>query len=158
MQIKKILLLAITHLSMLALGVIVGIYTLPILTAPPAPSDAEIARTAANAEYHGVFKRDLQGSDFLHWGEGKVAIGKSEITLQGKLAPGPDYKLYLSPQFVETEAEFDQLKADMLQIGDIKTFKNFRVKVAPGTRLTQYNTVVVWCESFGEFITSAKYR
>ena len=27
----------------------------------------------------------------------------------GKLAPGPDYKLYLSPEFVETEADFKRL-------------------------------------------------
>jgi hypothetical protein len=24
--------------------------------------------------------------------------------------------------------------------------------------LENYNTVIVWCESFGEFITAAKYR
>jgi hypothetical protein len=24
--------------------------------------------------------------------------------------------------------------------------------------LKNYNTVIVWCESFGEFITAAKYR
>ncbi|MDG2733504.1 hypothetical protein P7M77_26085 [Vibrio parahaemolyticus] len=24
--------------------------------------------------------------------------------------------------------------------------------------MSEYNTVVVWCETFGEFITSAKYQ
>jgi hypothetical protein len=28
----------------------------------------------------------------------------------------------------------------------------------PGTDLAAYNTVIVWCESFGQFITGAKYR
>ncbi|MDK9765100.1 DM13 domain-containing protein, partial [Vibrio sp. D420a] len=27
-----------------------------------------------------------------------------------------------------------------------------------GTDLTQYDTVVIWCETFGEFITSAKIK
>lgn len=43
-------------------------------------------------------------------------------------------------------------------VGDVNTFDNFMVKVEPGITLSQYNTVVVWCEAFGEFITSAKYR
>ena len=158
MHIKKIFLLVVTHLSMLGFGFVMGIYMLPIITAPPSPTDADIAATAANADYYGEFKRDLKGSDFLHWGEGSVAISSHEITLQGRLAPGPEYKLYLSPAFIETEAEFVQLKPDMQLIGDISTFRNFRVAVAPGTRLSQYNTVVVWCESFDEFITAAQYR
>ena len=58
----------------------------------------------------GQFKRDLKDSDALHWGEGQVSIAPGAITLVGKLAPGPDYKLYLSPEFVETEVDFNRLK------------------------------------------------
>ena len=76
----------------------------------------------------------------------------------GELAPGPDYKLYLSSTFVETEVEFNRLKGSMLRVGDVKTFENFAVKLPEGVDLTQYNTVIVWCETFGEFITAAKYR
>jgi len=36
----------------------------------------------------------------------------------GKLVPGPDYKLYLSPEFIETEADFNRLKATMVRVGD----------------------------------------
>jgi len=32
------------------------------------------------------------------------------------------------------------------------------VPMAPNTDLTAFNTVVVWCETFGEFITAAQYR
>ena len=76
----------------------------------------------------------------------------------GKLAPGPDYKLYLSPEFAETEAEFNRFKPSMVLIGEVKTFENFIVKVSPNIDLAAYNTVVVWCETFGEFITAAKYK
>jgi hypothetical protein len=76
----------------------------------------------------------------------------------GKLAPGPDYKLYLSPNFVETEADFNRLKSNMVLVGDVNTFENFAVNVPLGIELSEFNSVIVWCESFGEFITSAKYR
>ena len=76
----------------------------------------------------------------------------------GELAPGPDYKLYLSPAFVETEAEFKRLKPSMVRVADIKTFKNFVVPVPESVNPARFNTVVIWCESFGQFITAAQYR
>jgi hypothetical protein len=113
---------------------------------------------ASEAMYTAQFRKDLQDSDFLHWGEGTVSVGTSAITLIGKLAPGPDYKLYLSPEFVETEADFNRLKTSMVRVGDIRTFENFVVDVPPDIDPSNFNTVIVWCESFGEFITSAKYQ
>ena len=143
---------------MLACGFAIGIYVLPILTAPPSPSVSDIKAVSIQADYKTEFIRELKGSDALHWGEGKVSISANYVTLLGELAPGPKYKLYLSPEFVETEAEFERLKPTMKLVGDVNTFENFMVKVEPSIKLSQYNTVVVWCEAFGEFITSAKYR
>jgi len=158
MKLRTILLLIFSHVIIGFLGIAIGIYSLPILTAPPAPTTAKIERMSLTAKYTTEFKRDLKGSDLLHWGEGKVSIGENYVTLMGKLAPGPDYKLYLSPKFVETEAQFEQLKHSMIQLGDVNTFENFVVEIVPNTPLEKFNTLVVWCESFGEFITSAKYR
>lgn len=147
-----------THVFVGAFGFMVGIYTLPILIAPPAPASADIQAIAAQATFSTEFTRELKDSDSLHWGEGKVSLSDTHVTLMGKIAPGPDYKLYLSPEFVETEADFERLKSTMVVLGDVKTFDNFIVRVEPNISLTQYNTVIVWCESFGQFITSAKYR
>lgn len=155
---KKWLWYGITHAAALAVGFAGGIYALPILTAPPAPSAAEVQAQAADAQFTGQFRRDLKDSDPLHWGEGTVAIGKQRIALTGKLAPGPDYKLYLSPEFVETEADFLRLKPRMARVGDVRTFDNFIVTVPEGIDPAAYTTVIVWCESFGQFITAAKYR
>lgn len=157
-MIKKILLLSASHLGFLGIGFALGIYFLPILTAPPAPTVEEITSQATNAIYEGTFKRNLAGSDFLHWGEGRVMLSQNAISFNGELAPGPDYKLYLSPSFVETEPAFLSAKDAMIQLGDVKTFKNFRVPVKRDVDFSKYNTVVVWCESFGEFITAARYR
>ncbi|WP_244448062.1 DM13 domain-containing protein [Neorhizobium vignae] len=150
--------LTVTHLVFAALGFAGGIYALPILTAPPAPTVAEVTTAAVTAQFTGEFRRDLKDSDFLHWGEGKVSVNPSNISLMGKLSPGPDYKLYLSPEFVETETDFKRLKSQMTRIGDIKTFENFIIDIPQGTDVGKFNTVVVWCESFGQFITAAKYR
>ena len=118
---------------------------LTILTAPPAPSEAQVREVASAAEYVGEFRKDLKGSDRFHWGEGTVSVSSKHITLMGEVAPGPDYKLYLSPEFVETEAEFNQAKATMLRVGEVKTFENFVVKLTEEIDPTEFNTVVIWC-------------
>ena len=154
----KRLLLVFTHLACLAAGFALGVYFLPILIAPNAPTASEVAAKGAGAPFTGEFRRELKDSDAFHWGEGKVSVGARTITLQGKLAPGPDYKLYLSPEFVETEADFVRLKPGMARVGDVRTFDNFVVEVPEGVDVARYNTVIVWCESFGQFITAGKYR
>ena len=154
---KKLILVA-SHLAAIGFGFALGIYALPILIAPPAPSASEVAAQAGTARYTGTFRRDLKGSDALHWGEGTVSIGARSIAFAGELAPGPDYKLYLSPQFVETEADFLRLKSAMVRVGDVKTFKNFVVPVPESVDPSRYHAVIVWCETFGQFITAARYQ
>ena len=154
---KKLLLLA-THLAALAVGIALGIYLLPILIAPPAPTQAEVGAQVGATAFTGQFRRDLQDSDALHWGEGTVSVGTHSIGLAGRLAPGPDYKLYLSPEFVETEADFLRLKPRMVRVGDVKTFDNFLVPLPAGIDPARFTTVIVWCETFGQFITAARYR
>jgi hypothetical protein len=152
------LILVVSHTAALAIGFALGVYLLPILVAPSAPTVAEVSKQAGQALYKGSFRRDLKDSDALHWGEGEVSVGPRVITLSGEIAPGPDYKLYLSPEFVETEQDFARLKASMVRIGDVKTFRNFIVPVPESVDLSRYDTVIVWCETFGQFITAARYR
>jgi len=155
---QRILALVASHVFVAAAGFAAGVYLLPILTAPRAPSATEVAATAAAAQFSGRFRRDLKDSDFLHWGEGTITLGGNAIALEGRIAPGPDYKLYLSPEFVETEADFARVKPRMVRVGDVKTFENFIVPLPASIDPGAYTTVVIWCESFSQFITAAKYR
>lgn len=155
---KKFIILSVSHLAIAFAGFAAGIYFLPILIAPEPPSHATVQAMAAKADYSGQFVRNLAGSDRLHWGEGAVSVSTSEVSLSGSLAPGPDYKLYLSPEFVETEADFLRLKDQMVQVGGVKTFENFVVDVSPSISVADYSAVVIWCEAFGQFITAAKYQ
>ncbi len=158
MNAKTIVLLLASHLAAIAAGFAGGIYALPILTAPPAPEESEVKAIASTSQFSATFSRDRQDSDALHWGEGEVSIGPDAISFMGKLAPGPDYRLYLSPTFVETEADFNRLKASMVQVGDVKTFENFIVRLDGSVDPAEYSAVIVWCESFGQFITSGQYQ
>lgn len=155
---SKRLILVVSHGLAALAGFAGGVYLLPILTAPPGPTAVELATLGGQAGFSGEFRRDLKDSDLLHWGEGRVTVSPHSIALAGRLAPGPDYKLYLSPEFVETEADFQRLKPQMLRVGDVRTFDNFVVPVPAGVDVARYNTVIVWCESFSQFITAARYR
>jgi hypothetical protein len=154
----RFVVLLFTHGAVLAIGFALGIYFLPILTAPESPDTAMLQQQAQNALYSAEFERDLRGSDFLHWGEGTVSISPAKIVHQGNLSPGPDYKVYLVSEFVEHEDEFLLLKENSVLIGDVKTFDGFLLDVPENVDIEEYTTVLVWCETFGEFITAAKYR
>lgn len=158
MTIRHVFVLLISHAVAIGLGFAAGIYALPILIAPPSPSKAAIISVAGDATYSTEFRRDLIDSDTFHWGEGRVSIGANSVSFVGTLAPGPDYKLYFSPEFVETELDFNRLKSQMVRVGDVKTFDNFIVDVPPSIDPSAYTSVIVWCETFGEFITAAEYK
>lgn len=148
----------ISHGVALVLGFGLGIYFLPILTAPASPDTAMLEASAQDAMFSAPLTRDLRGSDALHWGEGIISLTATQIVHEGRLAPGPDYKLYLLKDFAEHEDEFLPLKAQALQLGDVKSFNGFILDVPDSVDLTKYTTVLIWCEAFSEFITAAKYR
>ena len=87
-----------------------------------------------------------------------MSITETQIIHEGALAPGPHYKLYLVPEFVTHEDEFLPIKDTALQLADIKTFNGFLVDIPEGVDVTDYTTVLIWCEAFSEFITAARYR
>ena len=148
----------ITHSMALALGVMLGFYLLPILTEPEGPSVSEVTYSSQQALYKTRFDKEVAGSDLLHWGEGDVSISKTSISLMGSLAPGPDYFLYLTKNLVDSRESFLEIKAVSLKVGPIRTFGNFIVPLDESVDLEQYAAVVVWCETFSQFITSASYR
>ena len=155
---KRIILFAVTHIVAIGIGFGLGIYLLPILTAESAPAAEVLQAEAEKAEYTAQLTRDLRGSDSLHWGEGTISVSADSIAHQGELAPGPDYMVYLTKTFVDHEDEFEPIKAEAVRIGAVKSFDGFLLDVPEGVNIEDYTTVVVWCETFGEFITAAQYR
>lgn len=46
----------------------------------------------------------------------------------------------------------------MVEIVPVETFDSFILTVRDDIDLSQFDTVIVWCESFSQFINSASYR
>ena len=147
-----------THTVTLLIGIAAGIYLLPLLTAGDGPDKNVLDQVMENRHYSGTFSRDREDSDLLHWGEGELSIGPSRIAFSGRLAPGPDYRLYLSPVFIETERAFIEQKQSMKEVGAINTFDGFLIDIPTRVDAATYTTAIVWCETFDQFITSAVYK
>ena len=140
----------------LVIGFALGVYFLPILTEEKGLDTAALAQLEASAERSGTFTRDLPGSDAFHWGEGTVRINRERVWLEGSIAPGPDYRLYLMPEFVEDEDSFLAIKPRAVDIGPVKAFTNFSLPGPADVDAGAFPALIIWCEAFGEFITAAR--
>ena len=155
---KHIWILGASHLAVGAIGFAVVVYTLPILAADAHASSADVRVIHNAARYTGEFRRDLSGSDPLHWAQGKVTVANNAIAFEGKVAPGPDYKIYLLPEFVETKEQFLAAQSRAVRVGDMKAFGNFVTRLPNNIDIDRFTTVVIWCERFSRFISAAQYR
>ena len=64
---RRTLILLATHLLPRGLGFGLGVYFLPILIAPDDPPAAQVQAAMNDATHHTTFRRDLKGSDAVHW-------------------------------------------------------------------------------------------
>ena len=92
----------------------------------------------------------------LQWGDGTIMMNANKIWLDGTISPGPNYRLYPAPEFVDDGAGFLAIKAESRQIGTVKTFENFALDLPPAIDLDEYDAVVIWCEALKQFITAAR--
>ena len=74
------------------------------------------------------------------------------------MTPGPYYKLYLTPKYVDTKAGFEAIKAQSVRVSNIKEFENFRLPVRTSVNADDYPAVLVWCEKFSMFISSTQLK
>lgn len=158
-----ILVLSAKFMAGLVIGFGLGVYFLPILTAEKGLSETELAELTSTAQAQtqprqGIFVRDIEGSDRFHWGDGTIYVSDARIWLDGSIAPGPDYRLYLTKGQYTTKDSFLAAKSDALQIAPIKAYKNFSIDVPDGLDISDYDAVIIWCEAFSAFITSASLR
>ncbi|MCG7540742.1 hypothetical protein EXT48_23195 [Pseudoalteromonas sp. CO348] len=136
-------------------GFIMGVYTLPIMTQPPAANHTELLAISKAATYKGQFKKELKDSDALHYATGEIYFTDNHIAFVGEIAPGPDYRLYLAKTFIETEADFKAQKHTMVEIANINQFSQFVQPKYRQVDLAQFQSVIIWCEHFEQFISAA---
>ena len=94
----RLIISTVTHAIALAIGFALGIYLLPILTAPDSPDAAMLEKMAADALYTAELTRELRGSDFLHWGEGTISVTPTQIGASGP-RPMPTMAIHCSAAF-----------------------------------------------------------
>ena len=105
----------------LSIGFGLGVYFLPIFTTEKGPDIASIAalslRRCFAAFLSGICRGQLDCFEV-------IMLNADRISLDGKVAPRPDYRLYLTPKYVETGCGIQTITAQSLQIGPIKAFES----------------------------------
>lgn len=155
---RFILALTLKFFSGLVIGFGLGVYFLPIIIADAPVDESVIQAAASQSSFKAEFVRDLPGSDALHWGEGTLYLSPGRVSLDGAVSPGPDYRLYLTPSFVDTEDDFLAIKGQSMEIARIMGFENFSYAVPENIDYDKFNSVVIWCERFSQFITAGRLQ
>ncbi len=156
-MLKKLLPLGLV-LAALAAGFALGVYALPVMIARAAPEAAQVEAVSATAISRGRFDRDHPSSDWLHWGDGELWLSTTHIAFSGSMAPGPDYRLFLSPTAISSAEDFLAHKSSMTEVGDVRGFNGFVLALPEGTAATAYTSAIVWCEGFGQFIAASDLK
>ena len=127
---RNLILISVFNIVLcLTIGLSFGVYSLPILTAETGQDDAAITARQSTIERGGEFHRNLEGFDSLHWGKGTIMVGNNAVWLDGSLSPGPHYRLYFAPIFVETKEIFLAIKSQSVEVESVKAFTNFMLQL-----------------------------
>ncbi len=93
--------------------------------------------------------------DFIHYGKGSVNVYKAkrqyEIFLNKdfKVGPGPAFHIFLS----------DTKNSKKYDLGMLKSFQGSQIYSVPShVNLSEIKSVVIWCASFSQLITSADLK
>ena len=136
----------------------------PVVVAPVVVAEPKQKRLTVVKS--GDFNPNAQGSDGFHRGSGSVSIvsmGGKNYVIFGEdftVSNGPDYRLYLVPEFgIETESRFKTIKPRSHMIGKVKQFSGMQLfEIPQSVALGSVNGIVIWCEAFSQFISTADVR
>lgn len=98
--------------------------------------------------------------DPIHYGSGSLTAYRDLVRLEKdfQVAPGPKYHVYLVPERQVTP-QTAVAKTAFVDLGRLRAFKGSQnFPLPPGTDLTRYGSVVIWCEQFGVLISPAELK
>ena len=78
------------------------------------------------------------------------------IWLDYELALSPDYRLYLNKTKITSKQVILDVKNKALQIAPVKVLKNVLVDMLNWIFVDDNDAMIIWCEQFSAFITSAR--
>lgn len=138
-----------------ALGVAAGFFLFPYVFPPPPAT--ETARNAISERIaSGKFIHANPG-DPIHYGAGEVSVFAGSVYLHPdfEVGPGPKYHVYLVPKAgIRSSGDLDgQMFVDLGQLRAFKGGQNYAIPA--GVDLSNYESVVIWCEQFSVLISPA---
>ena len=149
----------------IAVGVLGTIFVYPFIFPPPQVNESVQNVQTKILIAHGKFIHP-NPADRLHWGKGHTKIYRhpsnnaNEVLLDKtfQVGPGPAFYLYLS-QDANIKKNKDFRQAKHFELGPLKSFKGSQVyKIPASIDMNKIKSVVVWCKSFGQLITSANLQ
>lgn len=96
-------------------------------------------------------------SDPIHYGKGRVTVYRDLVHLERnfEVGPGPKFHVYLVPEKNVTP-DTDAARTMYVDLGRLKAFKGGQNYPIPeGMDLSNYESMVIWCEQFGVLISPA---
>lgn len=141
-----------------AIGFAAGIFVYPYIFLADIVASEEVADAAARrAVATGGFVH-ADPSDPIHYGRGGLTLYEDLLHLESdfEVGPGPKFHVYLVPGDNVTPGT-DVDATMFVDLGRLKAFKGSQNYPVPaGVTLTDYGSVVIWCEQFGVLISPAK--
>lgn len=140
-------------------GFAVGIFLFPYLFPPPPVNEVVTDKSPNDVVGTGTFIH-ANPSDPVHFGSGNLVIYDDLLHLKPDflVGPGPKYHVYLVP---DTEVTSNTRVQDTMfvDLGRLKAFSGSQNYPIPkGVNLTDFGTVVIWCEQFNVLISPAKIK
>ena len=105
----------------LVIGFGLGVYFLPFLTFEKGLSETELAELTSSARPKPIIARASLCATWKarmppHRGEGTIYVRDDRIWLDGAIAPGPDYRLYLTMGQFTTRDSFLAAKSQACKL------------------------------------------
>jgi Electron transfer DM13 len=137
-------------------GVALGFFFFPYVFPPPPAAEQLSAADRGTLVANGAFIH-VKPSDPFHYGKGKVSVYQRAVFLEPdfEVGPGPAFHVYLVPtaNVRDAAAVKDTMYVDL---GGLRAFKGSqRYAIPAGVDLKNYQSVVIWCETFGVLISPA---
>lgn len=144
-------------------GLIVMLAIYPFIFPPPVLNEKLSSVETKTKVATGMFIHP-NPSDPIHYGKGSVGVYKAknqyEILLNKdfKVGPGPAFHVFLSDaKNIKTNTAFKNSRK--YDLGALKSFQGSQVYAVPNQlELSKIHSVVVWCVSFSQLITSANLK
>jgi len=156
---KSLIVFAIGALLGVIVGFALGIFVYPYIFLADIVAAETLHDEPGVVAARGTFIH-ADPRDPIHYGSGSVTVYRDMLRLEKdfQVGPGPKFHVYLVPDRQVTP-QTAVAKTAFVDLGRLRAFKGSQnFPLPPGTDLTRYGSVVIWCEQFGVLISPAELK